>query len=67
MVVKRQKERDDKNKKNDQKPPVDPISKNEKKVILVCVRLDTHGLPKRASGLSFGPQVPPDSGFMAIL
>ncbi len=68
MVTKREKERDDKKKKNDQKPPVDPMSKktwNKSR----CGRREPrpHGLPKMALGLSFGPQVPPDLGFTAIL
>ena len=69
MVTQREEEREmTRNKKNDQKSPVDPMSKkNRKKSRCGRPAPRPHGLPKRASGLSFGPQVPPDSGFTAIL
>jgi hypothetical protein len=68
MVTKQEKERDDNNNKKDQKPPVDPMSKKNRKKSRWGRRAPRpHGLPKRALGLSFGPQVPPDSGFTPIL
>ena len=68
MVAKREKERDDKNKKKRTKNPKRSEKKKKVKKTLFGRRAPRPlGLPERASGLPFGPQVAPDSGFTSQL
>jgi hypothetical protein len=68
MVTKREKKRDDKKKKKLSKTTSrSDKEKKSKKKHFGLRETRPHGLPKRVLRLSFGPQVPPDSGFTSKL